>query len=379
MKQTLTASPRAMVLLAATALSSTPLLAQEAGSAPPPVTATVPAPAAQPAPTAAHAPVAPAAPVFAPRQEVVQPLPVRPQPIATPEAAEVAATEPRRAARSAPSARTAAQLRPAISPRSAPVAPVADPSPATPVAAPVGAETAPLPPLTPVADVPAETSVPATAPVVEPTNTATTVAPWMWIVGGLLVVLAIAGLLLGRRRRPVSEDDSIAYAPTIVAPVAAPAAVPMAEAMPIVEEMPAPAVAASDERPWIRITLEPTATETHGDASIMTYQLIVENEGPVDARDVQVSSFLLRDGASSPMEGALIGAKPLRGRIDVPSGGSVRVEASVTVEHRTEARIVADARYPLPDGGEGHLAARFAVDTGSDDLVTRVDKVLERV
>jgi MYXO-CTERM domain-containing protein len=229
-----------------------------------------------------------------------------------------------------------------------------------------------------VADVPAETLVPATAPVVETTRTATTGSPWMWIVGGIVVLLAIAGLLLGRRRRPVDDNDAIAYAPTIIAPVAAPAPMPMAEAMPVIEEASAPAVAASDARPWIRMTLEPTATETHGDASIMTYQLIVENEGPVDARDVQVSSFLLRDASSSPMEDALIRATPLRGRIDVPSGGSVRVEASVVVSDEKEAKIVADARYPLPDGGEGHLAARFAVDTGTDELATRVDRILER-
>ncbi len=198
----------------------------------------------------------------------------------------------------------------------------------------------------------------------------------MWIVGGIVALLAIVGLLFGRRRGAVDEEFvEAAYVPPVAAPLAAAPHV----AEPVAQPVAAPVTSASDERPWIRMTLEPTATEAHGDASIMTYQLIVENEGPVDAHDVQVSSFLMRDASASPMEDALIAAKPMRGRIDVPSGSSVRVEASVVVEDASEAKIVADARYPLPGGGEGHLAARFAVDTAAAGLTTRVDKVLERV
>ncbi len=371
MKQSSPASPRALFLLAATALCSTPLLAQEAAT-PPPVVSTVPPPAAQPAP----APAAPAAPTFAPRQEVVQPLPARPAPVAEPAAEEAAPV--------ASTARSAARpARARVQPRAVAAAPVANPAPV--------AEPAPTPPAIAAAGTPnepdaavapaPESAAPAASPA-EATPANDGIPTWLWAVGGALLLLAALGLVARSRRRSVTTYVESAYVePTYVEP-----AYDAAPVVPVAAEPVAAAVApdpSEAERPWIRMTLEPTSSEVRDDAHVITYHLIVENEGPVDARNVDVSSFLFSEGRSSAAERSLIETGALRGRIDVPAGGSVRVEGHVVVQDAAtrdgEAKIVADARYPLPDGGEGHLAARFAVDAGSDIMTTRVDDVLERV
>ena len=348
MKHTHTASPRALVLLAASALSSAPLLAQEVTSAPPPVSATVPAPPVQTAPAPAPAPV------FAPRQEVVQPLPVRPAPVVDAETDVAATPAPRATARK--TARSATVTRSTSAARPAPViaSPESVPS-VTPVPVPVSAAPVAVEPIPPVEHV-------APAATVAKTSTVQTdTAPWMWIAGVVGALLVAIGALLLSRRRRVDDDEEVIESAYTTDPVVA------------------PATSAFAERPWIRMTLEPTSTEQSASGTVMTYQLIVENEGPVDAHDVQISSFLLKDGKSSPLADSLIDPRALRGRIDVAAGRSVRVEASVVVADDREAKIVADARYPLPGGGEGHLAARFAVDAASVEMTTRVDDVLERV
>ncbi len=366
MKHISPASPRALFLLAATALCSTPLLAQEAGT-PPPVVATVPPPAAQPSPP----PAVPAAPTFAPRQEVVQPLPARPAPVATPEPDESGpVASPARSAPRPARART--------EPRAVAAAPATTPAPA--------AEPVPTPPAALAADAPAEpdagaapapeTAAPAIAPA-DATPARDGIPTWLWVVGGAILLLAALGLTARTRRRSGA---------TYVEPAYVEPAYDAAPAVPVATEPVAVAVApdpSDAERPWIRMTLEPTSNEARDDGNVISYHLIVENEGPVDARNVEVSSFLFSDVNSSAAEQALIGTKALRGRIDVPAGGSVRVEGHVVVQDTAtsdgEAKIVADARYPLPGGGEGHLAARFAVDAASDIMSTRVDDVLERV
>ncbi len=205
---------------------------------------------------------------------------------------------------------------------------------------------------------------------------------WLWLVGAAILLLAAFGLITRSRRRSVATYVEPAYVePAYVepaydaAPVVPVATEPVAVAVPVEP--------GSVERPWIRMTLEPTSNEVRDDGNVITYHLIVENEGPVDAHNVEVSSFLFSEGRSSAAEQSLIETKALRGRIDVPAGGSVLVEGSVVVQDAAtydgEAKIVADARYPLPGGGEGHLAARFAVDAASDAMTTRVDDVLERV
>lgn len=377
MKNTLNAKPRAIaLLLAAVALPATPLLAQEV-AAPPAVTETVAPPA--PAPEAAPAPAPTAqAPVFAPKQEVVQPLPPRPAPpvVAEEEAALEAATRAqpvRRAARTAPEPVAAA---PAAAPAAVAPAPVA--APVVPEAAPttIPVETGPTEPV--AADTAATTT----------TETTTTSTPWMWIGLGIVALAALALVFL-RRRKPEEEvyyEEPVAVEPVVVATpvVAAPVVDPVLTKAPF---EPAPVVTApvtkpvaattvsEDERPWIGLSVWPKEAS----AGTVQYDLVVENVGDVEAHDVRVSSLIIDGTRSTPMESALIEDAETRS-IDIGAGHSIPIAQTIAVEDGKAPHILAEARYPLPGGGEGHIAARFALDTAEDGSVeARLDDLLERV
>jgi hypothetical protein len=366
MKNTHTARPRTLaLLLAATVLPATPVLAQEA-AAPPPVVATVPQPEAPAAPAAAPAPV------FAPQSEVVQPLPERAAP-----APQAAAPAPRTTA-----ARTA---RPTVQPSRSAVAPVTPP--------PVAAEPAPVMTPAPVAQ-PVETPIPDAVPTADTTTARTTTVtdqtPWMWIVGGLVALGALIALLFTRRRRPV--DEVVYEEPVYTAPVAV--AAPPVESVAYVEPAVVPVLTpaakqapatpfADDERPWIGLSLQATGSNAQGDSDLVEYNLIVENAGEVIANDVQVSTFLIDSRVkSSDAESSLIDAvSETQSRfIDLAPGTSVPIASTMSVPHGVEPHIIAEARYPLPGGGEGHIAARFVIEGSTgNDVEARLDDVLERV
>ena len=132
------------------------------------------------------------------------------------------------------------------------------------------------------------------------------------------------------------------------------------------------------ERPWIRLMLQPTRTEGHGGEMIVEYELTVENEGLVPANDVRVSSFLTGMKSVS-LSDALANGQSQTHRVDIAAGSSISLPGKVTVRAGVDPKIVADARYPLPDGGEGHLAARFGIDMSSPESAAEVEDVLERV
>jgi hypothetical protein len=361
MKTTITARPRVAALLMAAAAFPATVWAQEA--APPPVAPTATTPAPVPAPAPETPPVA-----ARPAPTLVQPTPERP--VYTPEQiaeseASLRRTErraPRAAVRPAPDVRTVTPAAPAAA-AAAPVVAPAEPTSAPVAAAPV--ET-PAPPPVVAEDLPAApTGAPTTdAPIVPDAGAATT--PWSWIVGGLVALAAVIGLLALMRRRRRNND---AYeAEPVTQPVAARQPVsraPQAAAPKLVQA----AEGVPPGRPWLRMTLQPTGVEPIGDGNTLFYDLIVENEGSVPARDVRVSSFLFGGTQSSGNERSLI----------VPVGASRPVSASVALPAGGSAKVVADIRYPLPDGTEGHVAARFAIDTTGDVLEAKVDRVLERI
>lgn len=341
----------AAAIIAAVTLPLTSVAAQEAVT--PTVQPTVSAPAAAPAP----APAAPAT-VFKPQQAVVQPTPPRAAPPVEAAAPAETATPAPRAERRVP--------RPA--PRRAAVAPRAV---AAPVAvAPVAASVTPPAP----APVP-EAALPEAAPAVPPEVTTPPVAagdpevvsetpvsstPWLAIAA--VAALIIAGLAFFFRRRSRREDYEVSHA----------SYVPTDET-----GAPVPEVDLA-ERPWIRLALQPTKAESHGDEQTVDYQLIVENEGSIPARDVRVSSFLTGIAGASPSD-ALRGEQSQTHHIDVEPGQSVPLRGTVTVRDGVDPKIVADARYALPNGGEGHLAALFGIDTSNDEPEAQVEDVLERV
>lgn len=341
MKRNFTPSRSAALalLMAASALPLTSAMAQDA----PPVTPTeAPAP-----PVAAPATSAPA-PVFAPRQEVAQPTPPRPAPVvaeAPPEVAAPAAAAAQRPRRAVPRAKTA------------PVA--AAPVAAAPIAA--AREPATRQASPPVAGEPvAETSV-VDEQVInqEPVDNSANNTSWLPILGGLLVAGAIAAFLLSRRRRGERVAHAAYDAPTD------------GDAVPVAEVN-------LDERPWIRLALEPRPAASATERTV-EYELTVENEGRVPAHDVRVSSFMLADANSSPEEAALTANGKNTRSIDVAPGETVRLAGSFDIRDFVDPKLIADARYALPDGSEGHLAAKFGIDLSTPERAAHVEDVLDRV
>lgn len=211
----------------------------------------------------------------------------------------------------------------------------------------------------------------------------------MWIVGGLVALGAIIALLFAVRRRPVDEvvyDEPVYVAPTVAAaPVIEPIAAAPVYTPPIAPVPTKTAITpvSDDNRPWIGLSLQATGSSARDDSDLVEYNLIVENAGEVMANDVRVSTFLIDDRTkSSEAESALIDAvgETQSRFIDLAPGTSVPIASTLTVPHGADPCIIAEAHYPLPGGGEGHIAARFVIESGAGDTVeARLDDVLERV
>ncbi|MES1970941.1 MAG: hypothetical protein V4472_00675 [Pseudomonadota bacterium] len=385
-------------LIPATLLLAAPGLAQEVQTAPPPVTQAVTPPPVVPTiapsvPTAA-APVA----VAPPTVEAVAPEP------------ETAA--PARAARTArPAPRVARNAAPAHAApvRSEPVAPVA----AAPAPAP--AEVTPAP----VVQQPVEATAPAPTAPATTTQSSTTpeAAPaWPWLVGGALILFgAIAWFLLRRRRATEEEYDEAPYAdvareeaapirrePVAVAAAAAPSFLHPApvdrtpvEAAPIAT-VTAPAAVAAEEaelaepeaddvaalteatapvadRPWLEFALRPVRAGTNVDEALVEIELTVGNSGSIAAKDVRISTFMFASepATSTEMERMLLerGADGAQA-VTIEPGEGTRIDATLglskaglieTTSGSIRPIVVAEARYPLPDGTEGRTSASFTI------------------
>jgi hypothetical protein len=325
----------AALLLAAAALPLTPVIAQEtvppadapaAETIPPPdATTSIPPPAATTAPS---------------------------QPEANPPVTEAEATDPGPAP-----ARTVTRRTTTRTTTRAPAAVIAH-APVYVAPAPVAtlppAEAVPLPP--PVAQTPPLEVLPETAPApvtttVETQDNRGSILPWL--LGGLLLVGALAFFGLRRRRRTDVYDDVYEAAP-VVAPVAA--------AAPVVAETPA-------GRPELELEMRPVRAGVSGDDARVEFELTVGNRGTVAAEDVRISTWMLAAGATEA-ERALIephGDAADTAPVTIAAGEARTVEASValpTSQVEGDAVlpvVVADARYRLPDGSEGRTSASFAV------------------
>ncbi len=165
------------------------------------------------------------------------------------------------------------------------------------------------------------------------------------------------------RLRPVEQ-------PAVVAPVAAaPVAAPLATA----------AVADNAARPWIDIGLRPIRAEADGDLEV---ELTLSNSGDMDAHDVRVSTWMLDGARSSDNEQALIDARgdAQVATLNVATGDDRAVDTRLALPAEAATPLlVAEARYPLPDGGEGRIAAAFEIEAHGDEAVeARLHEVLER-
>jgi hypothetical protein len=339
----------AALLLAAAALPLTPTFAQEtaqpaqepAGEAPPPdATTSIPPPEAT--------------------------SPVQTETTTAPPVAEAETAAPAPAAR-APARTTTTTRRTATRTTTRAPATVIIPAPAGVAPVPIPAETLPpgtvetLPPpvaQTPPTEVLPETPPATTATTVETQDSRDSLLPWL--LGGLLLVGALAFFALRRRRRTdVYDHEEQAYAaaePVHVAPVAAaPVVAPVETAIPA-------------GRPELELAMRPRRAGVSGDDARVEFELTVGNTGPVAAENVRISTWMLAAG-SSEAESALIVP---RDHADTPpvtigAGESRTMEASVvlpTAQVQGDAVlpvVVADARYRLPDGSEGRTSASFAV------------------
>ncbi|MEA3052360.1 MAG: hypothetical protein QOG72_1263 [Sphingomonadales bacterium] len=336
-QQTPSLARAAALLLAAAALPLTPIAAQETQppADPPAAETSIPPPAEVPGPAV--------------------PLQAEPTPAET--ASPVTEAEaPARPTRTTTTRRTTT--------RTTARAPVSVVAPAPVVVAPAPVQTlppvdaAPLPP--PVAQTPPVEVLPETAPApvattVETQDNRGSILPWL--LGGLLLLGALAFFGLRRRRRTDVYDETYERAPAAKAPVAM--------AAPLVTEVD---TAVPAGRPELELAMRPVRAGVSGNDARVEFELTVDNRGPVAAEDVRISTWMLAAG-SSEAESALIVP---RDHADTPpvtigAGQTRTLEASValpTAEVEGDSVlpvVVADARYRLPDGSEGRTSASFAV------------------
>jgi hypothetical protein len=361
MKQNHIARRVALGLLLGTA--AIPAAAQETQPVSPPILTPAPPPVTTPeAGAPAPAPAASPSITFAPQSAVVQTVP--PPPAPPPEAT---ATEAPEAA--APARRTARAPAPRATNRPAPQAaasPVAAPSPETvpaePAAAPVSAAPLPVP-------APAPAVAPAPVPAAQPEELSSAAA-WGMLAIPVIAILALAAWLLSRRRRSRAEAyDDTYYAPAEETVIDEPV---------IEAPLAAAPVAAADAagRPWIDIGLRPVRAE-----DALEVEVTVSNSGDAAAHDVKVSTWMLNGAESSDGEQALIDARSGAdtATVDVAPGEDRSVDTRVALPDDAATPIlVAEARYKLPMGGEGRIAATFEIDMTEGDAEARLHDVLER-
>jgi hypothetical protein len=353
------------LLLAAAAI---PAAAQETVT--PPTITPAPAPSATPAPSPAPAPAATPSIEFAPQAPVVQ---TAPPPAPPPESVRNPAPEPagerttRRSA--APTPRAAPVVRAEVA------APAAAPVETAPEAAAPVKTPAPVAAVAPADEQSAADQAAATPPPAETEEVSSGAA---WAILGLALA-AIVGLIafLIMRRRKRSGSDMFDYDESVTEPEPEVAiAPPMVAAAPLVPETLA-VVDHNAARPWIDIGLRPIRAESDGALDV---EVTVSNSGEVEASDVRVSTWMLNAG-SSDGEQALIEARSDAqvATVDVAAGAEQAVDTRVNLPEGTSSPLlVAEARYPLPSGGEGRIAATFEIAVGDETPEARLHDVIER-
>ena len=393
-------------LVPAAALLASPLVAQDAPTAPPPVRSTVPQ-AATPAPSPAAAP-----PATSPASDAAaSPTRIRPEALNVVDEARDAARAERRTARSAASQAAAPSRQPAVAeagPATSPapaVAPATTPSPmTTPVTAAPPPSAAAAPDMVTSGDPAAATKV--------PRDDATALWPLFAILG--VGILAIFAFLTLRRRRAaqdevyeeaVYDEQPRAAEPPYVAdpvpetaPVAAPlhepevaqrrerglgtgnygltapvirprlplaaAAVPVASAEPPVaaaEDVSMTDAGAEDlaalvpgapggGRPWLEFAMRPIRAGTNADEALVEIELTVANAGGLPAEDVRISTFMLPAGGATEAEmQRLLHGNPGESAIQsttIAPGEGTRIDATLALR-KVEIGIAGEAFSPV--------------------------------
>lgn len=415
------------LLLAAVALPST-ALAQETVTPPPVLVPSqqTPAPTPAPAPTTSTPASGESRTRIAPG--VLEQAEQEARERAAAARAERAEARQQRAARAAP-----APERAEPAPRAAAPAPEPAPAePAAPVAATPEAA-APVEAVPPVAEPPVTTAEPAATP--EPAREGGSSLWLILAALGLAAAAIAAFLLLRRRRdddtvyesyqaepeparAPVVRDEPVRSEPvrdTVVTPtprLAEPAA-PLFVNRPAVAETPV-AIEESDApqpalehaelvtpdaedieavlggarpqggRPQLELAVRPTRAGMSRRGARVEFELTVANAGGAPAEDVRIGAFMLGDNSAASSEIERLLMNPPADQV-VPAeriepGDGTRLNASVTLPREQVDAVaddgftpvlIADARYRLPDGGEGRTAAAFTIGrvNGGEALV----------
>lgn len=225
-------------------------------------------------------------------------------------------------------------------------------------AAPAPVAPLPEPPPPPVAN--AAEPAPATAPTAPDDKPEASVLPW--IIGGALALLALAAVLLLRRRRPVEEsrpEPLPATAPDVPAsPPPAPPAPPSPVQPPLAPAAAPPSPAPGAERPWLDMDMAVTQARFSLLGVTIAYSLILHNRGERPAQDVLVRGVIGNAGAQQ--QALLQGF--FGGDDGMPLHHSVAIEPGETRTLTGELRLAADAIQPVQMGQRSLLIPIAAFD-----------------
>ncbi|MBS50403.1 hypothetical protein [Sphingobium lactosutens] len=284
------------------------------------------------------------APTVTPPRATVQPVPSTPRQQASPPRSQ--------APRTAPSTERDTSTR--ASPPSEPVEPEPQASP-TPSndAAPAPAPASPPAPAENAAtpDV-AREPPPAPAPQQE-------ASALSWIIGVVVVLLAILGAILLQRRR---QSTDAARAPAVPAPepaAAPPPALPQPSTPPPAPT-PAPADPASppSDRPWITMDLVVNQARYSLMGVTVTYSLILHNRGTLAAQDVLVRGVIGNAGAQQQV----LLQDFLAGQEGTPLHSVVTIAPGETQQLTGELRLTPDRIVPVAMGQRSLLIPLAAFD-----------------
>jgi hypothetical protein len=179
---------------------------------------------------------------------------------------------------------------------------------------------------------------------------------WPLIIAAILLVLgAIAFLLARGPRRRATVVERAVEEPAFVPPVAA---APIAPA----------------GRPRIDLRMRPLRAGVEGEGARIEFELTVLNEGPIEAEDVRVFTWMTATAGHDATRALL----PPPGHVGTPpvtlaAGEARTLQASVALP-RNELHgssllpaVVVDIRYRLPGGRDGRTAAAFSVGLPAGD------------
>lgn len=137
-------------------------------------------------------------------------------------------------------------------------------------------------------------------------------------------------------------------------------------------------------RPQLELAMRPTRAGMSRRGAMVEFELTVANAGGAPAEDVRIGAFMLGDNSAASSEIERLLMNPPIDQV-VPAeriepGDGTRLNASVTLPREQVDAVaddgftpvlIADARYRLPDGGEGRTAAAFTIGrvNGGEALV----------